>query len=236
MAVIKRRNIVIISALLLTVFTFIMCFAALYKNPAGVNGTGITVVLDAGHGGIDGGVSGIKTGVKESEINLAVVKKLAEYFSDAGINAVLTRKSDAGLYGVASSTLKRRDMEKRRDIINAAKPTLVISVHMNYYASSDRRGGQVFFKSGSESGEILAKNIQKHLNSLYRDVKDYSPLSGDYYIINCTDYPTVIAECGFLSNPQDESLLITQEFREELSYALFCGAINYLTEQSIAYF
>lgn len=235
MAVIKRRSIVIFSAILLTVFTFLLCFVAL-SDSAAVVGTGITVVLDAGHGGIDGGVSGVKTGVKESEINLDVVKKLADYFSDAGINVVLTRKSEAGLYGVASATLKRRDMEKRRDIINAAKPTLVISVHMNKYASSSRRGPQVFFKKGSDCGETLARNIQKHLNLLYAEVKDYSPLAGDYYVLNCTEYPAVIAECGFLSNPQDEALLITEEFRSELAYALFTGAINYLTEESIAYF
>ncbi len=236
MAVIKRRSIVIFSAVLLTVFTFILCFAALSGSASGANGGGITVVLDAGHGGIDGGVSGIKTGAKESEINLAVVKKLAEYFEDAGINAVLTRKSEAGLYGVASGTLKRRDMEKRKEIIEKAQPVMVISVHMNYYASSDRRGAQVFYKSNDALGKSLADNLQKHLNGLYQGVKDYSALSGDYYILNCTEYPSVIAECGFLSNPYDEALLITPEFQSELAYSLFCGAINFLTDQSAVYF
>ena len=83
---------------------------------------------------------------------------------------------------------------------------------------------------------MLANSIQKSLNGLYKDVKDYSPLKGDYYILNCTEYPSVIAECGFLSNPTDEALLITEEFQSELAYSLFIGIIDYLTESSIAYF
>lgn len=236
MFVLKKRNVIIATALVLTAFTFVLCFAALAKTDAISVNSGVKIVLDAGHGGIDGGVSGKNTGVYESELNLSVVKKLETYLKDAGLTVILTRTSDAGLYGVASSTLKRRDMEKRKEIINKAEPTLVVSVHMNYYPNSSRRGGQVFYKSDSEKSYTLAKSVQNGLNALYKDVKDYAPLTGDYYILNCTKYPTVIAECGFLSNPTDESLLTGEEFQNELAYSLFYGIINYLTESSIAYF
>lgn len=236
MFVLKRKNVIIIAVLVLTAFTFVLCSVALVKSNQSASAAGIKVVLDAGHGGIDGGVSGINTGVNESELNLAVVKKLEKYLIDAGITPVLTRSSSAGLYGVASSTLKRRDMEKRRDIIESTKPSLIVSVHMNYYPNSSRRGGQVFYKAGNEQSKTLAQRVQKSLNFLYSDVKDYSALTGDYYILNCTDYPAVIAECGFLSNPKDEELLITDEFQSELAYSLFCGIIDFLSESSIAYF
>lgn len=236
MIVLKKRNVVIAAALLLTAITFVLCFAALAKTDAAATVSGVKIVLDAGHGGIDGGVSGIKTGVSESEINLAVVKKLETYLKDAGLSVILTRTSDAGLYGVASSTLKRRDMEKRKEIIERAQPTMVVSVHMNYYPNSSRRGGQVFYRADSENSAVLARSVQQSLNALYQDVKDYSPLSGDYYILNCTDYASVIAECGFLSNPVDEALLITDEFQSALAYSLFRGIVGYLTESSIAYF
>ena len=236
MFVVKKRNIIIITALFLTAVTFVLCFTALIKSNVSASDFGVKIVLDAGHGGIDGGVSGITTGTKESDLNLSVVKKVEGYLKDAGIPVVLTRSSDAGLYGVASSSLKRRDMEKRRDIIMNAKPTLVLSVHMNYYSNSSRRGGQVFYNAESEEGKNLALCVQKNLNGLYEGVKDYSALSGDYYIINCTPYPSVIAECGFLSNPYDEALLITEEFQCEVAYSLFRGIIEYLTESSIAYF
>ena len=236
MVVVKRKNILIITVLVITALTFVLCCSALIKSSAAQGKTGVKIVLDAGHGGIDGGVEGRTTGVKESEINLSIVKKLEKYFIAAGIEVVLTRSSEAGLYGVASSTLKRRDMEKRRDIINKAEPTLVISVHQNYYPNSSRRGGQVFFKSGSEDGKRLADCLQNSLNSLYGEVKDYDALTGDYYLLNCTEYPSVIAECGFLSSPTDEALLITDEFQTELAYSLFKGIIAYFTESSIAYF
>ena len=236
MFVFKKRNLIIITAFFMTVVTFILCFAALSKTDVIAAKSGVKIVLDAGHGGIDGGVSGVNTGVAESEINLSVVKKLETYLVSAGINVVLTRSSDAGLYGVASSTLKRRDMLKRKEIIEKAAPTMVVSVHMNCYPNSIRRGGQVFYKQESGQSAVLADSIQKSLNGLYKDVKDYSPLTGDYYILNCTEYPSVIAECGFLSNPTDEALLVTEEFQSELAYSLFTGIIDYLTESSISYF
>ena len=236
MFVFKKRNLIIATALFLTFVTFVLCFSALAKTDVIAAKSGVKVVLDAGHGGIDGGVKGVKTGVPESEINLAVVKKLETYLISAGISVVLTRSSDAGLYGVASSTLKRRDMQRRKEIIEKAAPTLVVSVHMNCYPNSTRRGGQTFYRAESERSASLANSVQKSLNALYKDVKDYSPLDGDYYILNCTEYPSVIAECGFLSNPQDEALLTDDEFQSELAYSLFTGIIDYLTESSIAYF
>ena len=236
MIVLKKRNIVIAAALILTAITFVLCFAALTNTGTAATVSGVKIVLDAGHGGIDGGVSGITTGMKESDINLAVVKKLQTYLKDAGLSVVLTRNSEAGLYGVASSTLKKRDMQKRKEIIEKAQPTLIVSVHMNYYPNSSRRGGQVFYRKDSESSAVLARSMQNSLNDLYQDVKDYSPLTGDYYMLNCTDYTSVIAECGFLSNPVDEALLITDEFQSELAYSLFRGIIDYLTESSIVYF
>ena len=236
MIVLKRRNIVIATVLALTAITLILCCGALAKTGVNATGSGVKVVLDAGHGGIDGGVSGITTSARESDINLAVVKKLEAYLKDAGIATVLTRSSDAGLYGAVSSTLKRRDMEKRREIILNAEPTLVVSVHMNYYPNSSRRGGQVFYKAGDASSEKLALCLQNNLNAIYTDVKDYSPLTGDYYVLNCTEVPSVIAECGFLSNPTDERLLTDEEFQSELAYSLFRGIIGYLAESSFNYF
>lgn len=236
MFVIKKRSIIIVTAFILTAMTFALCFTALAKSEVSATDMGVKIVLDAGHGGIDGGVSGRVTGINESDINLSVVKKLESYLKDVGIAVVLTRSSDAGLYGVASSSLKRRDMEKRKEIILKAKPTLVLSVHMNYFPSSSRRGGQAFYNADGEGGKRLAESVQKSLNALYADVKDYSALKGDYYILNCSPYPTVIAECGFLSNPTDEALLITEEFQSELAYSLFTGIIGYLSESSIAFF
>ncbi len=234
--VIKKNGIVIVSVLVLTVFTFIVCFGAISKTSIGeASSSGIKVVLDAGHGGIDGGVSGVNTGVKESDLNLKVVKQLEKCFIDAGISVVLTRSSEAGLYGLATKSLKKKDMQKRSEIINKAEPDLVISVHMNKYSVSSRRGAQVFYKDSSENGKILADCIQRSFNSMEQSVRECSPLTGDYYILNCSPYTSVIAECGFLSNPDDEALLVTEDYQYRVAYAIFKGAVEYFSQTTIKF-
>ena len=109
-----------------------------------------TVVLDAGHGGIDGGVVGKTTGVRESDVNLAVTLALREDFEAAGFRVVLTRADEGGLYGLPTKGFKRRDMQKRKQIIEGAQPTAMISVHQNYFPSDpSRRGGQAFYRVGA---------------------------------------------------------------------------------------
>lgn len=231
MLVVKKRSLIIISVLIATFITFVFCFSALSGKPAGdASANKIKIVLDAGHGGKDGGVSGIMTGVKESELNLKVVKKVEKYLIGAGMSVVLTRSSDAGLYGVATKNLKRKDMEKRREIINKTQPTLVISIHMNYYGNTTRRGAQVFYKENDLQGHILASSIQNSFNDMEEATRDVEALKGDYYILNCTEFPSIIAECGFLSNPEDEALLITDEYQESIAYAIFKGVVGYLAQ------
>ena len=104
-----------------------------------------TVVIDAGHGGIDGGVVGVD-GVKESALNLAYSKTLGEIFERAGFNVVYTRKNEGGLYGLATNGFKLRDMKERKRIIEEAQPDLMISVHMNKFSASYRSGPQVFYQ------------------------------------------------------------------------------------------
>lgn len=186
-----------------------------------------TVVIDAGHGGIDGGVVGVRTKVKESDLNLMIAQLLCERFEEAGFRAVLTRTNAGGLYGLPSAGYKRRDMERRREIIEEAAPNLVLSVHQNYFPSDfSRRGGQVFYRAGSEEGAALALCIQERLNALGGGT--FSPLTGDYYMLNCTEYPSVIVECAFLSNAEDEALLLTEEYRGKIADAVFAGALAWL--------
>ena len=236
MFVVKRKNLIIVCVLLITFLTFILCFNAIKINPVGsAYANKVKIVLDAGHGGIDGGVSGVRTGVKESELNLKVVKKLEKHLTDAGMVVYLTRNSEAGLYGVANSSLKRKDMEKRKSIIDKAKPTLVISIHMNQYTLSTRRGAQTFYNKDNENSKLLAECVQQSFNDMAEAVKKTSALSGDYYIVKCTKYPSIIAECGFLSNPEDEALLITEQYQDSLAYNIFKGISLYLAQTTFIY-
>ena len=229
--------------ILLAVFTAVSCLfiaaVALCSEALSAPVFALTeplcVVLDAGHGGIDGGVVGKQTGVKESDLNLSITMKLAAIFKDAGFETVLTRKTEAGLYGAATQGFKKRDMQKRKEIIEGAKPALMISVHQNFYPTGLSRGGQVFYRAGSESGKMLAEEIQNTFNTLYASVgvKARNAMTGDYFMLNCTEYPSVIAECGFLSS-SDEALLVSDEFQSKLAKAIFAGALKYLERISAA--
>ena len=220
----KRSAAAALAVALAAIFVFSFGLAGIAA--ASVPAEAFTVVLDAGHGGIDPGVVGGASKVKESEINLKIVKELETLFADAGFRVVLTRKNDGGLYGLPTNGYKRRDMQKRKEIIEEARPNAVISVHQNNFLSDrSRRGGQVFFKPNDAAGEVLAAGIQTRLNGL--SGQELSPLRGDYFMLNCTEYPSVIVECGFLSNAADERLLLTEEYRKEVALAIFKGVLAF---------
>lgn len=190
----------------------------------------IKIVLDAGHGGVDGGVTGVKTGVKESDINLAITLRLKQTLDDMGFEVVLTRKTEAGLYNTAMQGFKRQDMLKRKEIVENADPALVVSVHQNRYPSASVRGAQVFFKRGDEQGEAFAATVQQRLNDLYatQNVKNRVHTPSDYFMLRCTKKPSVIVECGFLSNPADEKLLLSPSWQKRIAESIAAGIVAYL--------
>ena len=108
-------------------------------------------------------------------------------------------------------------------------------MHLNTYTLSTRRGPQVFFKKGDNLSKSLADNVQTCLNGLNEDVKDYSAITGDYFILNCSSAPSVICECGFLSNPKDEELLITEKYQKEVAYAIYNGIVSYFSVNSFKF-
>ena len=186
---------------------------------------GFTVVLDAGHGGVDPGVAA--GGVRESDINLLLVKELRRLFADAGFRVVLTRKNAGGLYGLPTPGFKRRDMAERRRIIREAAPDLVISVHQNSFpAQPSRSGAQVYYKKGDAAASRLAACIAAPLSRACGG--RCAALVGDYYILSCSAFPSVIVECGFLSNAAERQKLCTAAYRRTLARAVFGGALAFL--------
>ena len=221
-----------IAAVLAAFFTaFGLCVGALYgaKTVSAFEENGIRIVLDAGHGGIDGGVTGRTTGVKESDINLAIVLKLKEVLTEKGFDVILTRKTDAGLYDTTAKGFKKRDMQKRKEIAQAAEPTMVLSIHQNYYPSTTSRGGQVFYDKSDEKSALLADIMQNRLNGLYEreGVRARKKTAGEYYMLTCADCPSVILECGFLSNAADEELLIGERWQRRLAEEITEGVMEY---------
>lgn len=191
------------------------------------------IVIDAGHGGIDYGVEGINTKVKESELNLEISKLINGYAESGGISSTLTRKNSNGLYGLPLPNFKRRDMNKRIKIIKDYSPEVVVSIHMNYYTASYRRGIQVFYSKNED--EEFAKCVQNYLNNtMNMDTvnRNFTHMKGDYFISKNSPCPAIIVECGFLSNPEDEKLLLDEDYRMLLSYRIFSAIIMYLETKS----
>ena len=186
-----------------------------------------TVVLDAGHGGVDGGCEGVETGQKESDLNLDIALKIKNLLEKANINVVLTRSTKDGLYSNFAKNKKHDEMKTREKIINSSNATLLVSIHANSFSSLKAKGAQVFFREGSEESVLMAENIKNSLIGSIKDAKKFA-LKGDYYVLNCTEIPAVLVEVGYLSNPEEDRLLKTNDYRNRMAYAIYCGIVTYI--------
>ena len=221
--IIKKKTICLVMAIIIalaSMITFSIITTSSSPKPE------YTIVIDAGHGGRDGGTVGTTTGITESELNLQYaycLKKLCEEF---GIGVILTRKDMNGLYDENASNKKKSEMEKRKDIINNSGADLMISLHMNAFPLSSSEGAQVFYAKGSESGFNLAKSVQEAICQSFENARDYVSV-GDYFVLNYSTIPAVLVECGFLSNPSEERNLQDEEYRERFCYCLLMGILSF---------
>ena len=184
-----------------------------------------TIVLDAGHGGVDGGAVG-SLNVSEAEINLKVVNYLKDLLSGFGFKVVLTRSNSGGLYSLSAKNKKVSDMENRKKIIEKTNPNMVVSVHMNSFVSSTERGAQTFYNKECEQGKVLAELIQQEFVKNLTNARQNCSFA-DLFILNCVLAPAVVVEGGFLSNAEEEKLLVTSEYQQKIAYAIFCGILKY---------
>lgn len=185
-----------------------------------------TVVIDPGHGARDGGCVG-QNGTVEKELNLDYAKTLKKLLESRGVKVVMTRESDKAIYDEDASSKKTSEMKAREKTIMDNSPDLVISIHMNSFALKSVKGVKVFYKQSSEPSKSVANYIHRSVNS-YLGKNFSSPTVGDYYILNCSPYTSVLIECGYLSNLEEEELLKSKEYREKLMHSVFCGILIFL--------
>lgn len=184
------------------------------------------IVIDSGHGGADPGKVGV-AGTNEKEINLAIAKKLQERLEDAQINVIMTRDTDDDLSVESDKSKKKADLERRCDIINSSGADMVISIHQNSYVTPKAEGAQVFYYKKSEESKRIAQIMQGILGEKLGTTRQIKS-DVNYYILLHSKLPTIISECGFLSNPEEEQRLCTEEYQEKVADALYCGIIEYL--------
>ncbi len=186
-----------------------------------------TVMLDAGHGGVDPGKISV-TGTNEKEINLAIALKVKKKLKKKGYKVVMSRETDEGLYEEGDRNKKTADLKKRCQMAEASHCDILISIHQNSYSSEEVRGAQMFYYSGSEEGKKLAELLQEQFlqevdEQNTRTVKQ----NDDYYILRNVSCPAVIAECGFLSNYEEAALLETENYQEKIADAITQGIEAY---------
>lgn len=186
-----------------------------------------TVLIDPGHGGTDPGSIGYKTKIHEADLNLKLSKMLKEKLESSGINVVLTRHDEKAMVEGAGRKWKKADMEARKELIKKTRPNMVISLHQNSYTNHSLRGAQVFYDKTSDISKEIAECIQNEFKQgLEGSIKATSP--GDYFMLKCSLAPSVIVECGFLSNAEEEKLLLTPSYQEKIIDCIYKGIIKFL--------
>ena len=183
---------------------------------------GITIVLDAGHGGMDKGAS--NQNVDEATLNLVIVQKLEDKLNELGCKIVLTRENEGDLSSGVKFN-KSEDMKKRIQIINDEKNDLFISVHMNQFQDSSVKGIHVFYNPTSNQAFEFATFIQKEINEQLNQEKEMK--KADFYILNKSRIPGILIECGFLSNVEDRNHLIDENYQNKLVDCMVKGIIKY---------
>lgn len=190
------------------------------------------IVLDAGHGGPDPGKVGIND-VLEKNINLSIVLKIKPLLEEYGFDVHLTRDSDAILGPANSAHFKRDDMIARVDMIKQLNPFFTISIHQNSFPKESVKGPQVFYYKDSVESATMAQVMQNSLNQYLNPQKKREAQSNtNYYLLTRTPTPTVIVECGFLSNPDEAALLATDAYQQKVAEAVSMGVVSYYESNS----
>lgn len=227
----KKRIEVIMGVVLLVAAGFLAKRGAIYVQQSKVGEEKTCIVIDAGHGGTDPGKIGIN-GKKEKDINLQIAKELKKKLEKEGIEVVMTRESDEGLYNSSSRNKKVDDMKKRCKIIDEAKPVFTISIHQNSYPEEYVKGAQVFYYGQSQEGKELAEILQESMvQQLDKENHRTAKANESYYLLKKTESPTVIVECGFLSNSEEAELLADKDYQKKVAEAIHTGIKKYLKEE-----
>ncbi len=191
---------------------------------------GYTLVIDPGHGGADGGAVSV-SGVAESELNLAIAQRCDQIAGLFGPRTVLLRDTEGSLADPEAETLreqKRSDMENRVAVVNATSDALLLSIHQNQYTDSKYSGAQVFYQPDGESqgwAEQTQTLLRECLDSDNR--RQAKEMPSDLYLMSHITCPAILAECGFLSNPEEDHLLQDADYQKQLAAVLIGSCLGY---------
>ena len=188
------------------------------------------IVIDAGHGGEDGGAE--VDGVLEKDINLSIAGKLSEILRLCGCRVTEIRDEDISVYDSDAQTLREKkvsDLKRRVEIANENDNNILVSIHQNKFDNSAYSGAQLFYSSNHDDSRVLAESIRSAITSLLQkdNTRELKPAGSDIYLLDHAEVPAVIVECGFLSNQQERSKLMDDDYQNEMAYAVAMGVLEY---------
>lgn len=182
------------------------------------------VVIDSGHGGDDPGKIGINNAL-EKDINLQIAKKVQNMLEKQKVKVVMTRENEESL-----KSSKVEDLKARVNLLNETEPVLAVSIHQNSYPEESVHGAQVFYFAHSTEGERAAKILQDALLEIDPENHRQAKANDTYYMLKKTEAPTVIVECGFLSNQKEAEQLCEDAYQKQVAQAIVKGIMDYIMQ------
>lgn len=231
-----KKYIVFLSVILIV--SIIMLYSTVNKKTVSADvatsGDNIRIVIDCGHGGEDGGAVS-DSGTLEKDINLKIGLTLEKMFIQSGFDVLMIRKTDKSIYDDSAQTLREKkvsDIHNRSDICNGSPKNVYISIHQNKFEESKYSGAQVFYSVNKTESKILAEHIRGAIKGLLQNnnERQCKEATKDIYILCNAQVPAVLVECGFLSNPREDHLLNTEEYRNQLAFAIYCGFLDFYNQ------
>lgn len=195
----------------------------------------VTIVLDAGHGGEDGGCEG--NGLLEKDLNLDITLRIAALLQEQGINVTLTRDTDVLLYDINSDyqgKKKAQDVRNRLKIAQSQENPVLVSIHMNYFAQTQYSGLQVWYSKNDTRSKALANLIQSNVKATLQpsNKRVTKEATSSIFLLHNATFPAVLIECGFLSNPDEARTLGDAEYRQELANVIFQSIMSYISQNN----
>ena len=194
------------------------------------------IILDAGHGGEDGGAIGAG-GIVEKDINLSITLKTAKFLRFFGYNVKLTRKTDIMTCDEGLDTQRERkisDIKNRLAMLNDSQCLCFISIHQNIFGG-DARGAQVFYSKNEPESKKLAETLQYGISSLLQpeNKRVIKEATKDIYLLHHAENPAVLVECGFISNSKEAALLSEDGYQNKMAFAIAFSSVKHLTEKEV---
>ena len=233
--IMRIRTVYIISLaviLLAAVIVMISAFSDItaHHTSAEVSAVLPRIIIDAGHGGEDGGAQ--VGDVLEKDLNLSIARKLADILRLSGYSVTEVRTSDKAVYSPEAGTLREKkvsDLNNRVELFNGDEHNIVVSIHQNKFDSSRYSGTQIFYSTNDDDSRELAERIRTAVVMLIQhdNTRELKPAGDDIFILDNAEVPAVIVECGFISNDEERAKLCDEEYQKQLAYAIAMGVLDY---------